>query len=61
MNPIAAFVTPVLLTAIFGASYIAVYELVKVFTFGRILGALSLALVGALCLDIAISIIIGNF
>jgi hypothetical protein len=60
MNPIAAVITPVILTAVFGVSYILVYELVKVLTFGRILGALSLALVGALCLDIAISIIVGN-
>jgi hypothetical protein len=60
MDPIAAIVVPVLLTTVFGISLIMIYELVKVFTFGRILGALSLALVGAFCLDVAISIIIGN-
>lgn len=61
MNPIAAVLTPVFLTTFFALSYMGVYQLVKVFTFGRILGALSLALVGSFALDIAISIIIGNF
>jgi hypothetical protein len=61
MNPIAAVLTPVFLTTVFTISYMGVYQLVKVFTFGRILGALGLALVGSFALDIAISIIIGNF
>lgn len=60
MNPTLAFVMPILLTTLFGLSLILVYELLKESTIGRWLGAIAIALIGALSLDIAISIIIGN-
>jgi hypothetical protein len=61
MNPIAAVVTPVLLTTVFALSYLGVYHLVRKVTFWSIVGALGLALLGSFALDIALSIIIGNF
>ena len=59
MEPVLSFVMPIVLTAIFGLSYIVVYEMVKEKTIGRFVGGLAVALVGALCLDLAFNIIRG--
>lgn len=60
MNPFLAVLMPIVLTTIFGLSYLAAYELLKENTIGKWLGAIAIAMVGALSLDIAISIIVGN-
>jgi uncharacterized membrane protein YccC len=59
MEPVLSFVMPIVLTAVFGLSYIVVYEMVKEKTIGRFVGGLAVALAGALCLDLAIAIIVG--
>jgi hypothetical protein len=60
MQPVLSFVMPIVLTAIFGLSYIVVWEIVKERSLPRFVGGLAVALIGALCLDLAFNIIIGN-
>jgi hypothetical protein len=59
MEPVLSFVMPIVLTAVFGLSYIVVYDMVKENSISRFIGGLGLALVGALCLNLAIAIIVG--